>query len=170
MSDGENSWCYVRHDGSMADSSSAATSPLSSAASHSSWWKVSDGLSVQVTEGDVLGDSNTVHFLIYTRRMEQDASVDADADTSGGIDRKDGFDLEGKPSKTIKLDTEIDWWSKTNLVVSAIRAAAPMQRLSMNLSYGMGEYLCGRLLGGRKWMRRLHMGSLFCFPPSWRDA
>lgn len=105
MNDEVTAWTYVRHEETARDHS---------AASPPAWWKICDGQLEQVTEADVLGDGNIVHFLVYTRHEDDSSNAGKETTKEEAAEEVDG----GKPSKTIRLDSVLDWWAKTPLVVS----------------------------------------------------
>lgn len=111
MNDDQTAWAYVRHDGTLRDHSASPSS---------TWWKTCDGHISQVSEADVLSDPNVVHFLIYTRQegdKKESRSRDEAEDMLGEI-ADEGQEGGSKPNKNIRLDSVLDWWEKTALVVS----------------------------------------------------
>jgi len=113
MNDDQTAWAYVRHD-EIARDHSASSSPA--------WWKICDGQSEQVSEEDVLSDVNVVHFLIYTRHEENDSEMKVDTVNEASMKETATIDQVGanKPNKTIRLDSVLDWWTSTPLVVSTM--------------------------------------------------
>lgn len=124
MNNEETAWSYVRHDASDGDISHA--SHTSSFKDEPSWWRICDGQCVKVTEEEVLTDSNTVFFLVYNRRSMKDADATVNGDdgdiatiaTSSQLSQLSSNDSNDKPNKTMRLDSEMDWWNKSVLAVS----------------------------------------------------
>jgi hypothetical protein len=112
MNDEQTAWAYIRQDGPVRDVSN----------SQPTWWKCCDGAQQKVTEADVLNDDNVVLFLIYTRYEEGSSVDDMEADQKGEEEKTESSpsqEMEShKPSKTIRLDTVLNWWTNTPLVVS----------------------------------------------------
>jgi hypothetical protein len=112
MNDDQTAWSYVRHD-EIAREHSASSSPA--------WWKICDGQSEQVTEADVLSDLNVVHFLVYTRHEGNDPDTKSDTVNEASMQETTAIEQDDadKPKKTIRLDSVLDWWTSTPLVVSS---------------------------------------------------
>lgn len=108
MNDEQTAWVYVRHDATLRDHPSSTSS---------TWWKICDGQISQVGEADVLGDSNVVHFIVYTRQEGQ-SKKDEEGITTAEEAADESQEGGSKPSKNIRLDSVLDWWEKTPLVVS----------------------------------------------------
>lgn len=103
----QTSWAYVRN----RDDIHAMSAP-------SEWWCVREGEATQVTEADVLGDGNRIILMVYTAvsAMPSANAGDAKGDISNDTMMQEDEEGGGKPSKTIRLDSGRDWWSKQALV------------------------------------------------------
>lgn len=110
MNDDQTAWTYVRHESTLRDQ------PTSSP---STWWKTCEGQISRVSEAEVLNDPNVVHFLVYSRQ-DGKGKESSKEDNMTTIDEIADESQEGgsKPSKNIRLDSVLDWWEKTTLVVS----------------------------------------------------